>query len=82
MSRGFRDMGLFFFRMVQAGGPAYASLWDPRDGWSTQARFWLEWGRSDLPILSSRPEQMTARAVVCGVEGLKPKPGLKWATRP
>ena len=31
------------------------------DGWPTQARFWLEWGRSDLPTLSSRPERITAK---------------------
>ena len=41
-----------------------------RMGWPTQACFWLEWGCSDLPILSSRPEQITARAMICGVESL------------
>ena len=35
------------------------------DGCPIQARFWLEWGHSDIsPSLSSRPEQATARAVV------------------
>src|SRR5208282_5294719 len=104
-----------------AGRGAGGSLANFRDGWPTQARFWLEWGCSDLPnsviptgadhrkrgdlwsggiwcrnvsrlrgkltggplkpgvglsgdvqispTLSSRPEQITASAVICGVEG-------------
>jgi hypothetical protein len=46
--------------------------------WPTQARFWLEWGCSLgmfggsaqlSPTLSSRPEQIIAKAMICGAEG-------------
>ena len=49
-----------------------------------QARFWLEWDVSIFSILSSRAEEIIAKAMICEVEGslfkepppLKPKPGL------
>ena len=38
-------------------------------GWPTQARFWLEWGRSDL-LNSVIPTGADHReAMICGVEG-------------
>jgi len=39
-------------------------------GWHTQARFWLEWGCSDLPNSVIPTGADHRKAMICGVESL------------